>query len=216
MKKAIKIINICVLALCLFHIVFSGRVLDLFLTRVSLDLAGIKYLFHMLPYVLLILAVIGNIIYFVFCIIKKKKNFFVISSIFVILLFISTLIFTAPFKFVYSKECMAQYESDDYYDEEDDESDEEDEDDDYKSAHYDYCYRSYMYDKLFVYGGYESDEGGYLGDFGEYRYIYIPIVKKLIIIDNKIETYDVKYIEDNEIMIGDKEYSIEDDWYDES
>ncbi len=193
MKKVINIINICVLCLCLIHIFFSGSLLDGLLTNLSFSLTFFRYCLTLIPYLLLGISFIGNIIYLVFCISRKKKKYLNISSILVIIMFVITFLFTTPFEFVHSEECNNS-----------------------KLEDSDVCFKSYRYDKLFVYGRFESEESGYIGDFGKYRYIYIPIAKKIIVFGNKIEKYDVKYLDSEQVKIGKKEYSIENYWYHES
>ena len=189
MKIIIRIINTIAIILSLFYIFFTHKFYEIII-NLSGNTSGRIFTYSNIPYYLLWLAlIISIIIKIVLIVLKKKKNIVVIfpSDVVVLILLLSSIIFTPRFEFI------EHYDNDSILPE---------------------CIR---YDNLFIRNEFYSNEGDFEGGYGDTKYIYIPIMKKMIYIDSKgIKNYDVEYKDNNKVIIDNKEYKISQTWFTES
>ena len=152
------------------------------------------YFYSKIPYYLLWLTVIINIVLNIIVYIRNKGvitrdkiKLPIKSGIFVTILLLLIIIFTSPFEFLYYKEKDSINQ------------------------------KSIRYDKLFVCNYFYSNKDDYQGGYGDTKYLYIPIAKKMIYIDNTgISSYDVKLLGNRKVKIGSVIYTVKSSWYNET
>lgn len=112
--------------------------------------------------------------------------------IFMLIIYFSTVIFSAPFKYIYP--CG------------------------YDEYGYEYCGGySDRYDSMLAFTSMASNEGDMCSVDYYGRYIYLPIFHKVIYLGDKINIYGVTFLPDNKIYYGDNlKGEIAYDWYYES
>ena len=187
MKLALRIINIFTLALLLFYIVFTHQYYSLIL-RYSDGITSDIYTYSNRPYYILWISIVLNVMFVFFEYINSKKvHLLTKTTIFVVLFFIMSIVFTPKFEFLHQIDIEGGYPI------------------------------SYRYDKLFVYNKFYSNEGDYEGGYGDTKYLYIPVINKIVYFKSfKVDVYDIEYISDGTVKIGNKKYSVESSWFTES
>jgi hypothetical protein len=189
MKLVVRIVNTIAIVLSLLYIFFTH---DYY--KIIIDISGNAtyriYSYSNLPYTLLWVALVFSIIIKVVIFLKnKKKNIIVIfpSDIIVVLILLVSIILTPRFEFI------EYYDGDNMYPE------------------------GIRYDNLFIRNEFYSNEGDFEGGYGDTKYIYLPISKKIILFTPEgTETHKVKYKNKEVVMIDNKEYKIEQTWFTES
>ena len=176
------------LIIVLAYIIFTPAFMKLFSSITGNSTSEMITLCNFI-YILLIIASLFSVI----DIYTSKKNNEKINflSVLTVIFFLITIINTTPFRYVY------------YYKKKDNDS---------------YYYPdSYRYDRLFIYNYVYSNEGDDESGNGEEKYIYIPVLKRIIYVSNKgIKVEEVKYNGNNKIEIGNTEYTIKTDYFTES
>ena len=118
---------------------------------------------------------------------SKKVHLLTKTNIFVVLFFVMSIVFTPKFEFLQHMNIGEGY------------------------------IESYRYDKLFVYNKFYSNEGDYEGGYGDTKYLYIPVINKIVYFKSfKVDVYDIKYISGGTVKIGDKKYTVHSSWFTES
>lgn len=193
MKLFLKILN-TITIIVLFTYLFLTYQFYSFLMMITNNMTSSIYFYSKIPYYLLWLTVIINIVLNIIVYIRNKGvitrdkiKLPIKSGIFVTILLLLIIIFTSPFEFLYYKEKDSIKQ------------------------------KSIRYDKLFVCNYFYSNKNYYEGGYGDTKYLYIPGLKKIVYIDSTgTNSYDVKYIKKNKVKIGQTIYNIKDVWYNES
>ncbi len=193
MKLFLKILNIITI-IVLFTYLFLTYQFYSFLMMITNNMTSSIYFYSKIPYYLLWLTVIINIVLNIIVYIRNKGvitrdkiKLPIKSGIFVTILLLLIIIFTSPFEFLYYKEKDSINQ------------------------------KSIRYDKLFVCNYFYSNKDDYQGGYGDTKYLYIPIAKKMIYIDNTgISSYDVKLLSNRKVKIGSVIYTIKSSWYNET
>lgn len=193
MKLFLKILNITTIIVVSCYIFLTYQFYSL-LILITGNWSPQIYSYSKIPYYLLWIAVIVNIVLNIIVYIKNRNTISsrriklpIMSGIFIGCILLISIIFTPKFEFLY-----------------------------YHKEGFTYP-ESIRYDKLFVCNYFYSNEGDYEGGYGDAKYLYIPGLKKMIYIDTDgIRSYDVKFLKNKKVKIGRLIYNIESDWFDES
>ena len=212
MKKGLfKKIAMCFALVSIICTIFAPQYYKLItnITKYSTNkIISLSVIPHILLLISFIISVLGIIIS------VKNKNKIEKLYFIPVFLYAVTMVFTTPFRYVYlyknsyylsNSNCSEQAFNDTDLSNE-------------NNCYYDETYpESYRYDRLFVYNYVYSNEGeDESGDWNT-RYIYIPIIKKIIYMNGgKFSVYNCEYHSNKKIKIGKYYYIKEKTYFTES
>ena len=183
MKTIIRILNTIAILLSLFYILFTDKFYEIVI-KITGNTTNAIYEYVKIPYYLLWFALIFSIlIKIILILINKKKNIVVIFPSDIVVFIILLASLIFTPRFEYLYYSMEPQSM------------------------------NKKYDNLFVYTEFYEDENNYKKEHSDTKYIYIPIMKKMVYIDSKgIKTYEVKYIDKDVVVINDGGSQIKKEW----